>query len=215
MFALSHGMEHHEWLALPEDERNELLSKMPLDEPVHKNSDAETLDDASSTQASAWEGWSSGESQRDAAKSAKHWPDGAPIGRGHGQPYLQAHWARQLRNGLKQVEGRPDEGVRLPRAARHACAADTCPLCARSGQVMSAWMTTSPSRSAALLDECCVCTYGGSGAQYLCTRVKQLLIQEPNVYFLSSSQFRIFKVSCIDSSIFTFLSKVHIFSKLA
>lgn len=126
-------MEHHEWLALPESERKELLSKIPLDEPVYKSSDAETSDDASSTQAHTWHGWSSGESQRDAAKSTKHWPDGAPIGRGHGQPYLQARWARQLRNGLKQVEGRPDEGW-----ARHVGVDDyiTFKISGSSGRVL-------------------------------------------------------------------------------
>ena len=60
----------------------------------------------------AWAGWRDGVAQRDAAKAAKQWPDGTPIGRGHDAPYLKEKWARAMAAGMKKVEGRPNEGVR-------------------------------------------------------------------------------------------------------
>jgi hypothetical protein len=61
--------------------------------------------------------WKSGEGSRDACKTLKTWPDGAPFGRGHGSAYLQPIWAAHIATGQKVVEGRPYDGVlQLPRA---------------------------------------------------------------------------------------------------
>ena len=59
--------------------------------------------------------WQSGE--REEARNSKAtkegtWEDGAPVGRGHGSPYLLEVWARKIRNGKKRNEGRPFDGVR-------------------------------------------------------------------------------------------------------
>ena len=62
-----------------------------------------------------WSAWRSGEDVRDAAKDKGKWPDGAPVGRGHGSPYLKPHWAKRMRRGEKLIEGRPLDGVRSQR----------------------------------------------------------------------------------------------------
>lgn len=49
---------------------------------------------------------------RDACRKKGCWPDGKPIGRGHGQPYLAPQWAIKIADGSKKVEGRADDGVR-------------------------------------------------------------------------------------------------------
>ena len=38
---------------------------------------------------SNWSGWASGETELAAVQRAGRWLDGKPLGRGHGQPYLQ------------------------------------------------------------------------------------------------------------------------------
>ena len=45
-----------------------------------------------------------------AAKKSGRWADGAPLGRGHGQPYLQPKYAELMRQGAKTVEGRANVG---------------------------------------------------------------------------------------------------------
>ena len=45
-----------------------------------------------------------------AAKKSGRWPDGAALGRGHGQPYLQPKYAELMRQGAKTVEGRANVG---------------------------------------------------------------------------------------------------------
>jgi ASC-1-like (ASCH) protein len=57
-----------------------------------------------------WEGWRSGKTELAAARRAGRWADGIPLGRGHGQPYLQAKYARDIRAQVKTVEGRPGKG---------------------------------------------------------------------------------------------------------
>ena len=59
---------------------------------------------------SGWAGWTSGMAELEAARRAGRWADGAPLGRGHGQPYLQAKYARDIRAQVKKVEGRPGQG---------------------------------------------------------------------------------------------------------
>lgn len=54
--------------------------------------------------------WDSGQVQLDAALAAGKWPDGAPIGRGFGQPYLQHEYAKLMAAGCKTAEGRPGGG---------------------------------------------------------------------------------------------------------
>jgi hypothetical protein len=44
------------------------------------------------------------------AKEKGQWSDGAPIGRGHGQPYLECKYAKAIRRRKKRVEGRPGGG---------------------------------------------------------------------------------------------------------
>jgi len=40
----------------------------------------------------------------------RRWPDGAKLGRGHGQPYLQPTYAQAISNKSKTIEGRPGIG---------------------------------------------------------------------------------------------------------
>ena len=54
--------------------------------------------------------WDDGAEALQGIKRAGVWPDGSPLGRGHGQPYLQAVYATMLRAGTKTVEGRPNVG---------------------------------------------------------------------------------------------------------
>ena len=44
------------------------------------------------------------------AKKHGHWEDGVPLGRGHGQPYLQPRYADLIRRRVKTVEGRANVG---------------------------------------------------------------------------------------------------------
>lgn len=55
-------------------------------------------------------GWSSGEKELAEARCTGRWPDGAKVGRGHGQPYLQQKYALAIHHGTKTVEGRPGIG---------------------------------------------------------------------------------------------------------
>ena len=55
----------------------------------------------------------SGEGNRDHTRTTGKWPDGAPVGRGHGQPYLRPIYAQLIRKKLKTVEAWPNEGVRF------------------------------------------------------------------------------------------------------
>ena len=54
--------------------------------------------------------WPSGRAQLRSACSKTRWPDGARVGRGFPQPYLQAQYAVAVANGRKTVEGRPGGG---------------------------------------------------------------------------------------------------------
>ena len=56
------------------------------------------------------DGWPSGRRKLRTAWDASRWPDGAKVGRGHGQPYLMAKYARAVAKGEKTVEGRPGGG---------------------------------------------------------------------------------------------------------
>ena len=108
MFALTHGMEWMEWSALDPDERamkqKEISREMvPILAPSDDSSD-EAVEDM-------WEGWVSGEVQRDTVRSSGFWPDGAAVGSGHGSPYLQPIFAHAIRSKAKRVEGRPRDGV--------------------------------------------------------------------------------------------------------
>lgn len=56
-------------------------------------------------------GWPSGRRQLKFAKyHVSRWPDGQKVGRGHGQPYLMAKYAKAVAKGEKTVEGRPGGG---------------------------------------------------------------------------------------------------------
>ena len=57
-----------------------------------------------------WSGWASGETELAAFQRVGKWPDGKPLGRGHGQPYLQPLYAHAMRSKRKTVEGRPGTG---------------------------------------------------------------------------------------------------------
>ena len=61
-------------------------------------------------QGPTWSGRSSGEVELAVAKRTGRWEDGQKVGRGHGQPYLQAAYAHAIRDGSKTVEGRPGKG---------------------------------------------------------------------------------------------------------
>ena len=63
---------------------------------------------------SSWDGWRDGVAEKKAALEAGKWPDGEHVGRGHGSPYLGAEHAKHMRDGIKVIEGRVDEGVRTP-----------------------------------------------------------------------------------------------------
>ena len=56
-----------------------------------------------------WSDWSSGRHLLARVRQNGCWSDGLPLGRGHGQPYLQPAYARAL-DLRKSVEGRPLEG---------------------------------------------------------------------------------------------------------
>ena len=109
MFALTHGVSEAEWRSNPSVRFNN--PPLPLE---LQNSDEDSSGTCGDKSAGFSSGWVSGEEARDAAKAAGFWPDGARVGRGHGQPYLQPHWAKQIREGLKTYEGRPREGVSPP-----------------------------------------------------------------------------------------------------
>ena len=56
-------------------------------------------------------GWPSGRRELKLAKyHVSRWPDGQKVGRGHGQPYLMAKYAKAVAKGEKTVEGRPGGG---------------------------------------------------------------------------------------------------------
>lgn len=57
-----------------------------------------------------WSDWSSGRHLLARVRADGCWSDGLPLGRGHGQPYLQPAYARAVRDLRKSVEGRPLEG---------------------------------------------------------------------------------------------------------
>ena len=44
--------------------------------------------------------WKSGATERDVARTSGYWPDGKPVGRGHGQPYLQPKYAVLMAQGI-------------------------------------------------------------------------------------------------------------------
>ena len=54
--------------------------------------------------------WRTGQAALKLAKRAKRWPDGAPLGKGFGSPYLQAEYAEQIGALEKPTEGRPGGG---------------------------------------------------------------------------------------------------------
>ena len=54
--------------------------------------------------------WRSGQAVLDQARSMGKWPDGKPIGKGHGSPYLQAVYAEKIGKLEKKVEGRAGGG---------------------------------------------------------------------------------------------------------
>ena len=56
-----------------------------------------------------WSDWSSGRHLLARVRQNGCWSDGLPLGRGHGQPYLQPAYAHAL-DLRKSVEGRPLEG---------------------------------------------------------------------------------------------------------
>ena len=56
-----------------------------------------------------WSDWSSGRHLLARVRQNGCWSDGLPLGRGHGQPYLQPAYARAL-DLRKSVESRPLEG---------------------------------------------------------------------------------------------------------
>ena len=68
-----------------------------------------------------WSDWSSGRHLLARVRQNGCWSDGLPLGRGHGQPYLQPAYARAL-DLRKSVEGRPLEGWVVHVAAGDAAA---------------------------------------------------------------------------------------------
>ena len=57
-----------------------------------------------------WSNFRSGVPELNEIRTAGAWPDGAALGRGHGQPYLQPQYAQAIANKTKTVEGRPGVG---------------------------------------------------------------------------------------------------------
>ena len=65
----------------------------------------------SATTSGSPNGWPSGRRELKLAKyHVSRWPDGQKVGRGHGQPYLMAKYAKAVAKGEKTVEGRPGGG---------------------------------------------------------------------------------------------------------
>jgi len=117
MFEASHGMSQQEYFVNGGAATHNILEATPN----FYASDAGSLSSLSESASSEDEelygaapvaAWRSGERERDAARTAKRWPDGEPVGRGHDSPYLKERWAKAIATGVKKVEGRPDEGVR-------------------------------------------------------------------------------------------------------
>jgi len=83
-----------------------------LGEPYGINEGADTALSQSNFQWSVlnWSGWTSGDAELAAFQRVGKWPDGKPLGRGHGQPYLQPQYAHAIRCKQKKVEGRPGTG---------------------------------------------------------------------------------------------------------
>ena len=109
MFRLLHGVSEEEWRTNP-DVRFPIPPFVPeLDGSGDESGDESTS--AGGDDKLPQDGWRSGEQERDAAKQAGKWPDGAPLGRGHGSPYLQPEYALKIAAAEKTVEGRPREGV--------------------------------------------------------------------------------------------------------
>ena len=115
MFQILTNMTKAEWDAqgLTPDERG-----IPYATPILDLSDdsGEGNEDASSLPrkqrvGSCAQKWRASETERDRARQCGLWPDGARVGRGFGQPYLKPAYAEAITQGLKTVEGRPNEGV--------------------------------------------------------------------------------------------------------
>ena len=117
MFVASFGMSQSEYFAsggaaehnVPEAKTFFVASDAGS---LATSSDDEELNITAEAAPAAAAGWESGVRERGAARTAKKWPDGEPVGRGHGSPYLKERWAHAMAAGIKKVEGRPDEGVR-------------------------------------------------------------------------------------------------------
>lgn len=120
MFRIMTGMSKDEWHAqgLSADERG-----IPHATPVLDRSDdsGEGSDEAAAAPcdprqtrvgSSCTQKWQASLAERDRVRSSGKWPDGAPVGRGHGQPYIKLAYAEAIASGAKTVEGRPNEGVR-------------------------------------------------------------------------------------------------------
>ena len=56
------------------------------------------------------EGWDDGSAALKLSRRSGSWPDGMPVGRGFGQPYLRPEFAEDVAAGRKTIEGRPREG---------------------------------------------------------------------------------------------------------
>ena len=86
MFRLLHGVSEEEWRNNPAVRFTAPPYSPELDGSDDEGTSVEGGEDEAS--ASQWATWCSGACARDAAVNAGKWPDGSPIGRGHGSPYL-------------------------------------------------------------------------------------------------------------------------------
>ena len=130
MFRASHGVTEDEWDALSDEERRRRVRHVQPNYNLSDRSCSESFstdgeDDHHVQQINC----SIGMRARDDAKKLGMWPDGAAIGRGHGQPYLQQRWAVKIRDRVKVVEGRPCEGVSTSLAASSFPCRLTCACC--------------------------------------------------------------------------------------
>ena len=107
MFELSFGMTQEEFYA----SGGLATHKIRIAAPRWEASGDDSADD-DEEEKNSWAGWRDGLAQLNAAKVTMQWPDGQPVGRGHGTPYIKEIWAKAIVAGTKKVEERPDEGVR-------------------------------------------------------------------------------------------------------
>ena len=110
MFRMMTGMSKEDFFSVPLEARGIPAAKPIIDASDDDGNDEdETVGVQSQTDDPA--PWRRTEVARDKARSCGFWADGAPVGRGHGQPYLKRKYADAILLGKKTGEGRINEGV--------------------------------------------------------------------------------------------------------